>query len=161
MAELPKGQGLWLLACWDCRFESRREHGCLCLLWVLWVVRYRSRQLADPSSRGFVPSAVCYYVWRINLKNEETLARGRLKARGKMWSSCWQYNLLLKGRINFCSYFTKDSPHGNMFKVLVVNMNTLCILHHVLTCSCEEPSRTSQCSCVLRHFKFGRVRMWK
>ena len=25
-----QGVGLWPLACWDCEFESRRGHGCLC-----------------------------------------------------------------------------------------------------------------------------------
>jgi len=27
--------GLRLLACWDCKFESRRGHGCLCLVSVV------------------------------------------------------------------------------------------------------------------------------
>ena len=25
-----EGEGLWPIACWDCGFESRRGHGCLC-----------------------------------------------------------------------------------------------------------------------------------
>jgi hypothetical protein len=31
-----EGVGLRPLACWDCGFESRRVHGCLSLVNVVW-----------------------------------------------------------------------------------------------------------------------------
>jgi len=38
-SQLPHGirHGLWLLACWDFRFEFHRKHGCLSLV-MLCVV---------------------------------------------------------------------------------------------------------------------------
>ena len=48
------------LVCWDCGFESRRGHGCLCCKCCV-----RSMRQADPSSRGVLPNMVrsnkCYY----------------------------------------------------------------------------------------------------
>jgi MoaA/NifB/PqqE/SkfB family radical SAM enzyme len=61
-------RGLRPLACWGCFFESPWGHGCL--FWILLVVRWKSLRLADPSSRGILPS-VC--VWSRNLKNEDDL----------------------------------------------------------------------------------------
>jgi len=40
VAALSKAVGQLLLACWDCGFESRGRHGCLCCLLSsrgLWV----------------------------------------------------------------------------------------------------------------------------
>jgi hypothetical protein len=45
------GVGLPPFACWDCKFEFRRRHGCLSLL-SRRVVRYRSLRRADHPSRG-------------------------------------------------------------------------------------------------------------
>jgi hypothetical protein len=46
----------------------------VCLLWVLWVVRYRYLRRADHSSRGVLPTVVRRCVCSINLMNEESLA---------------------------------------------------------------------------------------
>ena len=44
--------GLLPLACWDCRFEFRRgEHGCLSILSVVCIVRYRYLRRDVLSSR--------------------------------------------------------------------------------------------------------------
>ena len=50
---------LLLLACWDCRFEFRRGHGCLSILSVVCIVRYRSLHQAVLSSKGVLLSVVC------------------------------------------------------------------------------------------------------
>ena len=62
--------GLWPLACWDCGFQYGRGHGCLSLVKMLRVFKYRSLRRADPSSREFLQCAcvcecvwVCVYVW--------------------------------------------------------------------------------------------------
>jgi len=51
--------GLLPLACWDCRFEFRRGHGCLSILSVVCIVRYRSLRQAILSSKGVLLSVVC------------------------------------------------------------------------------------------------------
>jgi hypothetical protein len=55
-----KGVGLRLLACWDCRFESRKGMDVCCECCVL-----SGRDLCDridPSSRRVLPSVVCLCV---------------------------------------------------------------------------------------------------
>jgi len=47
-------RGLWPLACWGCGIESHRAHGCL----IVVIVRQRSLQRADHSSRGVLPTMV-------------------------------------------------------------------------------------------------------
>ena len=59
------------LACWDCVFESHREHGCLS---VVSVVRQRSLRRADHSSKGVLPTVMSQCVWSRNLVNEEAMA---------------------------------------------------------------------------------------
>ena len=54
--------GLRSLACCECGFESRRVRGCLSVVSVVCVFRYRSLRRADHSSRGVLPSAVCLSV---------------------------------------------------------------------------------------------------
>jgi hypothetical protein len=51
------------------------------LVSVVCVVRKRSLRLADPSSRGVLPTVVCHSEWSRNLKNEATLARVGLFGR--------------------------------------------------------------------------------
>ena len=46
----------------------------VCLLRVLWVVRWRSLPRTDHSSRGVLLTVVRHCVWSRNLVNEETLA---------------------------------------------------------------------------------------
>ena len=53
------GVGLRPFACWDCGFESRRGHGCLCLLRVLCFVRYESPRRANHPSIWVLPWALC------------------------------------------------------------------------------------------------------
>ena len=50
--------GLRPLACWDCGFESRRQHGCLSVVRVMCCQEI-SLQCADRSSRGVLPIVVC------------------------------------------------------------------------------------------------------
>jgi hypothetical protein len=50
------------LAYWDCRFEFRRGHGCLSILSVVCIVRYRYMHQAVLSSRGVLLSVVCLSV---------------------------------------------------------------------------------------------------
>ena len=57
-----KGAGLRALASWDFGFESRRGHGCVCLLWVVCAVRQRSLRRADHSSRRVTSSVICLSV---------------------------------------------------------------------------------------------------
>jgi len=54
------GVGLRTLACWDCGFESRRGMD-VCLLWVLYAIKYRSLRRADHSSSGVLTKVVCLY----------------------------------------------------------------------------------------------------
>jgi hypothetical protein len=51
-------------------------------LWVLFVVRYRSLQQADPSSREVLQSVMFHCVWSRNLKKEAALARVGLLLHG-------------------------------------------------------------------------------
>ena len=46
----------------------------VCLLWVLFIVRYSSLRRADHSSRRVLPTVLRRCVWSRNLVNEETLA---------------------------------------------------------------------------------------
>jgi len=64
-----QGIGLRPFACWDCGFESRRQHEYLSLG---SVVSYRSVRRADHSSRGV--RVWCVWVWSRILDNEEVLA---------------------------------------------------------------------------------------
>jgi len=43
----------------------------VCLLWVWFVVRWRSLRRTDHSSRGVIPTMVRRWVWSRNLVNEE------------------------------------------------------------------------------------------
>ena len=49
----------------------------VCLLWVLFVVRYRSLRQINHSSRGVLPTVARRCVWSRNLENEEAKARYR------------------------------------------------------------------------------------
>ena len=53
------GVGLRALAGWDCGFESRRGHGCPCLVGVVCCQAERYVLRADHSSRVVLPSVVC------------------------------------------------------------------------------------------------------
>jgi len=87
----PNGRALWgvglrPLACWDYEFESHRGHGCLSVVSVVCVVRYRSLRRADHSSRGVLPTVVRRCVWSRNLVNEEAMVHWgllRQKREGK------------------------------------------------------------------------------
>ena len=46
----------------------------VCLLWVFYVVRYRSLRRFDHSSREVLPTMVRRWVWSRNLVNEDALA---------------------------------------------------------------------------------------
>jgi hypothetical protein len=46
----------------------------VCVLWVLCVIRLRTVQWADHSSRGVLPNVVRRFVWSRNVKNEEAMA---------------------------------------------------------------------------------------
>jgi hypothetical protein len=70
------------LACWDCGFRSHRWQE-VCLLWVLWLVRYASLPRTDHSSGGVLLSMVSNSVWSWSLENEEALAHYGLLHRGK------------------------------------------------------------------------------
>jgi hypothetical protein len=55
----------------------------VCLLWMLYDIRWTSLRRADHSSRGVLPTVVCR-VWSRNLVNEETLAHwGLLRQKQK------------------------------------------------------------------------------
>ena len=54
------GEGLRLLACWDCGFEPCRGHRCLSL--VKCVARKESLCRAGHSSRGVLPNGGCLSV---------------------------------------------------------------------------------------------------
>jgi hypothetical protein len=56
-----------LLGSW---FESRRGHGCLSLVSVLWVTGLCDG--ADPSSWGVLPTVVCVWVWSSKNYNLDT-----------------------------------------------------------------------------------------
>ena len=47
------------IACWNYGFESRREHGCLSLVSVVCVVRYRSLRRVDHRSKLVLRNLVC------------------------------------------------------------------------------------------------------
>ena len=49
---------LWLLACWDCGFESHRGHECLSVVSVEFCQAEVSVRRADHSSRGVLPNVV-------------------------------------------------------------------------------------------------------
>jgi hypothetical protein len=51
--------GLWLFTCWDWGFESCWGHGCLSLVGVVCVVRYRSLCWANHLYKGVLLSVVC------------------------------------------------------------------------------------------------------
>jgi hypothetical protein len=56
----------------------------VCILQMLYVVRYRSLLRADHPSRGVLPTVVCNCVWSRNFKNESALARvGLLRKKKK------------------------------------------------------------------------------
>jgi len=61
VAARSKTWGLWPLTSWDCRFESRRATD-VGLLWVLFVVRYRSIRRVDRWFRGVPLSVFCVCV---------------------------------------------------------------------------------------------------
>jgi len=65
------GRFHWPLACWDCRFESRRGHGCLFCKWGVL-----SGSLCDKPNTC---TKECYRVWSVwvwswSLDYEQTLA---------------------------------------------------------------------------------------
>jgi len=62
----------------------------ICLLWVLSVVRYRSVQRTDHSSRGVLPTVACR-VWSKNLVNEEALAHWGGCCTRKIYILCIYY----------------------------------------------------------------------
>ena len=63
---------VWVYTCWDCRFESRRQHGCLSLVSVVSLRRadHSSRVLpsvnAEPHRGGLGPLGPSSYDKKIN-----------------------------------------------------------------------------------------------
>ena len=61
----------------------------ICLLCVLYVVRWRSLRWADHPLIGVLPSVVCRCLWSINLQNEEAITRiGPQHHRKKKMTQC-------------------------------------------------------------------------
>ena len=56
-----QGVGLRLLTCWDCGFETSREHGCLPVVAVACCQIVVSARV-DHSSKGALPIVVCLSV---------------------------------------------------------------------------------------------------
>ena len=71
-------------ACWDCGFESRRRHGCLSLVSVVWC--RRSLHQADHPSRGVLPK-VLYLGVIGSLDNKAALVYNRLQIPT---IKCWE-----------------------------------------------------------------------
>jgi hypothetical protein len=61
MVVRSKAWGLRPFACWDCGFQSRRRHGCLSLVSVVFT-GCRSLRQADRSPRGVIPNVLCLSV---------------------------------------------------------------------------------------------------
>ena len=75
--------GLRLLACWDCRFESRRKHGCLSVVSVVCCAGGGTCVGLITRPHGS-HRLWCAWVWSWILDNEETLAHCRLLRHGKI-----------------------------------------------------------------------------
>ena len=82
------------LCCWDCRFETRKGHGCLSLESVVcYQIQEMSLGREDHSSRGVLPREMCLRVIPKPQKrgDPDPLGRSSHKKVYKMFNQCEIY----------------------------------------------------------------------